>query len=72
MIRKYMSRKITVVNDDGSKSIHTLAIAEVCLDDAGKILAFNVFPYSGEIPGVEYLDTPLLLKKGEAPIAGKE
>lgn len=68
MIRKYMSRKIMAVNDDGSEEIHSLAIAELCLDDAGKILAFNVSPFSGEIPGVEYLDTPLFLKKGVAPM----
>jgi hypothetical protein len=65
MIKKFMSRKITIERGD-SICEYPLSIATVVYAPDGSIQDVKIEPYTCEIANVEYVDTPLyfVVKEG--------
>ena len=60
IVRKFMSRSVTIVRD-GKETHYPLSIATVAYDESDEAIDVSVQPYIREIPGVEYVDTPLVI-----------
>ncbi len=64
-VRRIMSRRIEVIQSDGSCRRFGLSIAVVSIDSKGIVLDVQIKPFEREIAGVEYYDKTLVLKPGE-------
>ncbi|MDE5652179.1 MAG: shikimate dehydrogenase [Muribaculaceae bacterium] len=63
-VRKVMSRRIDMISPDGSVETHGLSIATLWLDVEGCIVKAEIEAYTRESEGVEYFDTPLIIRIG--------
>lgn len=59
MIKKFMARKIEIIDKDRKVEPYYFSISTVYFAGENKILRIDVTPYEKEIPGVEYSDMPL-------------
>lgn len=59
--RLFMSRKVEVIKHDGSCETYSLSIVEISYQPDGSIKKVDIMPFSEELPGVEYIDTPLVI-----------
>lgn len=59
--RRYMSRTVELHHTDGTVDSYPLSIAEITYSPDGNVASAEVTPFREEIPGVVYLDNPLIL-----------
>lgn len=59
--RKFLSRNVELHHGDGTIECLSLSVVEIQYRPDGSIMDVLVSPFNEEIPGVEYVDTPIIL-----------
>lgn len=65
-VEKFLSRKVSVTDNNGEAAVFPLSIVTIVVDDdSGCILDMQVEPYEKEIAGVIYTDNEISAVKQE-------